>query len=77
MTAEELEEAADADESYPMTAEDYKRWLAGHHAQKARGVAADLRKPPADRDGLWADSEIADLFDNLAAIAEREAGRES
>jgi len=56
-----------------VTPEEYERWLARHHAKAARILAESARAGLPLRGG----DTLADLLENLAAIAEREAGRES
>jgi hypothetical protein len=47
---------------------DYEAWLSAHHAKTARRVAAEARKG-----AILTGDILADLLDNLAAIAERDA----
>jgi len=59
-----------------VTPEEYERWLTIRTAERGRMAAEQFRKPPAER-YVHTDDRLADLLDNLAAIAEREAGREA
>lgn len=77
MSAEGNSRFASGGDDATMSPEDYARWVSKWTATKARRAAQQLRLDESRRTRpVLVDDELADLLDNLAAIAEREAGRD-